>query len=70
MNCQFSLKDFMLGMLAGLFFSLIALGHTVYCQVHLSFAREFVGVSIIMLSFGIAAGIFGIEKLMDSISGI
>ena len=60
----------MLGMLAGLFFSLIPLSYTVYCQVHLSLARKLVGVSIAMLSFGISAGIFGIEKLMDSISGI
>lgn len=67
MKLQFSLKDFVFGLLAGLFFSLLAWSYTAYCHIHLSLVQKAVGISVITLSFGITAGFFGIDKLMDNI---
>ena len=68
MNLQFSFKDFIFGMLAGLFFALIAWLYMASCHIHLSLTQGLPGFSIAMLSFGIVAGIFGIEKLLDNIN--
>ena len=57
----------MFGILAGVFFSLLAWGYTVYCHIHLSPVQGAIGITVIALSFGITAGIFGIDKLMDNI---
>ena len=67
MKLQFSFKDFAWGMIAGLFFSLLACGYSAYSHIYLSLTQEVLGISIAMLSFSITAGLFGIDKLLDNI---
>ena len=67
MKLKFSIKNFFFGILAGLFFSILAWGYTAYCNIAISQTKGIRGVCILSLAFGITAGIFGIDKLMDNI---
>ena len=70
MKLQFCFKDFIFGVLTGLFFCAIAWSYTAYFHIQLSFIQEVLGISVATLTFGITAGIIGIQKLLDNIPNI
>ena len=70
MKLQFFFKDFIWGMLTGLFFGAIAWSYTAYFQIQLSFIQEVLGIFFVTFTFGIAAGVIGIQKLLDNIPNI